>query len=87
MNKTILITGNRKGIGRFLTESYLSKDYNVIGCSRSETDLTHKNYIHILGDVSVENDVKNVVKIGKKKFGKIDILINNAGKASMNHFY
>ena len=32
-----------------------------------------------------EKDVKRIVKESKKKFGSIDILINNAGKASMNH--
>jgi 3-oxoacyl-[acyl-carrier protein] reductase len=35
--------------------------------------------------VSNESDVKNIVKKGYKKFGSIDILINNAGKASLNH--
>ena len=85
MNRTILITGSRKGIGRYLSEYYLDKGYNIIGCSRSESDLTHKNYLHILGDVSNESDVKNIVKEGYKKFGSIDILVNNAGKASLNH--
>ncbi len=85
MNKTILITGNRKGIGRNLTEHYLKNGYNVVGCSRSNTDLIHQNYFHVIGDVTSENDVKRVVKACKKKFGSIDVLINNAGKASMNH--
>tara|TARA_X000000368_G_scaffold177679_1_gene140126 strand:- start:4042 stop:4737 length:696 start_codon:yes stop_codon:yes gene_type:complete len=86
MSKTILITGSRKGIGRFLVEYYLNKNYNVIGCSRTPSDLVHTNYLHIEGDVSVEKDVINIVKLGFKKFNSIDILINNAGKASLNHF-
>ena len=85
MNKTILITGNRKGIGRSLTEHYLLKGYNVVGCSRSESDLIHRNYFHVLGNVTSEDDVKRVVKEAKTRFGSIDVLINNAGKASMNH--
>ena len=84
-NKTILITGSRKGIGRFLSQYYLDKGYNVIGCSRSESDLTHNNYIHFLCDVKNELEVKQTVKEGKKRFGDINILINNAGKASLNH--
>lgn len=83
--KTILITGNRKGIGRYLSEYYLEKGFNVIGCSRSETDLKHQNYIHFLCDVKEESEVKKTVKEGKKHFGNINILINNAGKASLNH--
>ena len=85
MSKTILITGNSKGIGRYLSEYYLKKGYNVIGCSRSTSDLKHNNYIHFEGDVSIEKDVINIVKKGKKHFGSIDILINNAGRASLNH--
>jgi 3-oxoacyl-[acyl-carrier protein] reductase len=83
--KTFLITGNRKGIGRFLTENYLNLGYNVIGCSRSKTDLTHLNYIHFECDVSDEKNVKRVLKAGLEKFGSIDVLINNAGIASLNH--
>ena len=83
--KTILITGNRKGIGRYLSEYYLEKGHNVIGCSRSLSDLKHNNYIHLICDVKEESIVKKTVKEGKKKFGNINVLINNAGKASLNH--
>ena len=82
----ILITGNRKGIGRYLSEHYLEKDHIVLGCSRSESDLQNKNYRHYLVDVSKEEDIKKMVFAVKKEFGKIDVLINNAGIASMNHF-
>lgn len=84
-NPTILITGNRKGIGLHLTKYFINKNYNVIGCSRSESDFEHTNYIHLICDVSDEKAVKRVVKQGKKTFGSIDILINNAGVASLNH--
>jgi len=83
--KNILITGNRKGIGRYLSEYYLDNGHNVIGCSRSDSDLNHKNYIHLLCDVKIESDVKKTVKEAKKRFGEINVLINNAGKASLNH--
>ena len=85
MNKNLLITGNRKGIGRYLTEYYLSKGFNVIGCSRSKSDLIHENYYHFIGDVSIESDVIRIVREGKKILGSINVLINNAGKASLNH--
>lgn len=85
MSKTILITGNRKGIGLHLTKYYLEKGFNVIGCSRSESKLTHPCYFHILGDVSDEKKVTDIVKQAKRKFGTVDILINNAGVASLNH--
>ena len=43
---TILITGNRKGIGLHLTKYFINKSYNVIGCSRSKSDFEHPNHIH-----------------------------------------
>lgn len=85
MGSTILITGNRKGIGLHLTNYYLNKGNNVIGCSRGESNLSHPNYLHIKADVSNEKMVKKVISESKKKFKIIDVLINNAGLASLNH--
>ena len=83
--KTILITGNRKGIGRYLSEFYLEKGFHVVGYSRSDSDLSHNNYKHFLCDVRVETEVKKTVREIKKQYSGVDILINNAGKASLNH--
>lgn len=84
-NKLMLITGTRKGIGRFLAEYYIEKGYYVIGCSRGESDLIHRNYKHYCLDVSIESQVKNLFSDLRKKFRRLDVLINNAGVASMNH--
>lgn len=86
MAKVVLITGARKGIGRELSIHYLLKGYTVIGCSRGESDLEDENYKHFCLDVSDEKSVVKMVRGVKKEFGAIDILINNAGVASMNHF-
>ncbi len=83
----MIITGTRKGIGRFLSEYYLQKNFIVCGCSRSDSDLKHENYFHYCLDVGDENAVKKMVVDVRKKFGGIDILINNAGIASMNHSF
>ncbi len=86
MSKILLITGSRKGIGRYLTEYYLEKGFVVIGFSRTESDLNHKNYKHILLDVADESAVSKSVRTIYKEYKRIDYLINNAGIASMNHF-
>ena len=84
-NKTIFITGNRKGIGLHLTKYYLEKGFNVLGCSRENSEIQHANYEHFICDVTDENSVKETVRQAKKRYGTIDILINNAGIASLNH--
>lgn len=81
----IIITGTSKGIGKALVEYYLGCGHTVIGCSRSASTIEHVNYIHFFLDVSDEKAVVSMIRTVKKEFGKIDILINNAGMASMNH--
>jgi len=87
MNKIIIITGTRIGIGRYLAEYYLKKGMNVVGCSRSETNLEDKNYKHFCLDVADEKAVGKMISSVTKKYKKIDYLINNAGIASMNHSF
>ncbi len=81
----ILITGTRKGIGRYLVEHYTSLGHQVIGCSRNETEYSIDNYQHFSLDVCDEKEVKKMFSQIRKSFGRLDILINNAGIASMNH--
>jgi len=84
--RVMLITGTRKGIGRYLCEYYLGKGYRVAGCSRKEANIPHSNYLHYNLNVGNEKDVVRMVRDVSSKFETIDILINNAGTASMNHF-
>lgn len=84
-NKICLITGTRKGIGRYLAEYYLASGMQVIGCSRSKVNLSHPKYLHYTADVSDEKAVKKIFLTVRKKIGRMDVLINNAGVAAMNH--
>jgi len=82
---SMLITGTSKGIGKYLVEYYISKGFNVIGCSRREVDNDTKNYQHFCLDVTGGNKIKTLFREIRKKYGHLDMLINNAGIASMNH--
>ncbi len=84
-DRVIVITGTRKGIGRFLAEYYLAQNMIVCGCSRSACDLDNPRYIHYELDVADEKSVEKMVFDIYKRFRKIDFLVNNAGIASMNH--
>tara|TARA_B100001057_G_scaffold214691_1_gene215015 strand:+ start:1295 stop:2020 length:726 start_codon:yes stop_codon:yes gene_type:complete len=83
--KIILITGTSKGIGYYLANYYIKKNYIVIGCSRTINKVKNKNYHHYILDISDENKVVKMFSEIRKKFKKLDFLINNAGVASMNH--
>ena len=86
MDRIIIITGTRKGIGRYLAEQYLQEGDIVYGCSRRICDIEHPNYHHARLDVSDEAEVVSFVRNVYKNHKHIDVLINNAGCASMNHF-
>jgi len=83
--QVMVITGTRKGIGRFLAEYYAQHGYDVVGCSRASSDLQLPGYQHHCLDVADEPAVKSMFLEISKKYGRVDVLINNAGIASMNH--
>ena len=85
MNRVIIITGTRKGIGNYLAQQYLADGDIVYGCSRRNCDIEHPNYKHVRLDVSDEPAVVEFVRNVYKEQKRIDVLINNAGMASMNH--
>lgn len=84
-DSVVLITGTRKGIGRHLAEHYVQRGAQVVGCSRSAPEWTLANYTHFETDVTDEAAVRKMVAAVGKQFGRLDVLINNAGIASMNH--
>jgi 3-oxoacyl-[acyl-carrier protein] reductase len=86
MNKVVIITGTRKGLGYELCNYFLNEGDIVYGCSRRNSAIEHLNYTHFSLDVADENAVINMVRHIYKNHKRIDILINNAGAASMNHF-
>lgn len=83
--RVMIITGASKGIGRFLAGHFVERGFHVVGCSRTDADLQSPNHQHYCLDVADEVQVRKMfVDIGRTH-GRVDILINNAGVASMNH--
>lgn len=85
-DKTALITGGSKGIGKGIAEAYLKEGAEVIICGRSEESLkaAHKelsalgNVSFITADIANKQDVKRLAFEIRSKWGKLDILVNNA---------
>lgn len=86
-NKVAIITGSGVGIGRAIALAFADEGANVVVCSRTEKDfletkrLVEKNSVECLAlkcDVSKITDVKNLIKKTVEKFGRIDVLVNNA---------
>ena len=83
--EVVFITGARKGIGRFLATHFAARGAVVEGCSRRAPDWTLESYTHHLADVSDESQVRSVLDSVRKRHGRLDVVVNNAGIAFMNH--
>ena len=83
--EVVLITGTRKGIGRYLAEHFVRKGALVVGCSREMPEWELENYTHHCLNVADEVQVKAMLSLIRKQHNRLDVLINNAGVASMNH--
>ena len=83
-SRTVLVTGATRGLGRALVEHYLAIGDRVIGCGRGESAVAHPCYMHVRLDVTDAAAVGALFTDLKKRMKTLDVLINNAGVASMN---
>jgi NAD(P)-dependent dehydrogenase (short-subunit alcohol dehydrogenase family) len=83
MAKTVLISGCSSGIGRMTAELFAARGWNVAATARDATPLaswlTGANVIALQLDVTDEASIASAVATAARRFGAIDVLVNNAG--------
>ena len=89
MDKVAMITGATRGIGKQIALTLANEGYNIVLNYRTKNDelIQAKNEIEsknvkcltVQGDVTNFEDCKQMIESAIKEFGKIDVLINNAG--------
>jgi NAD(P)-dependent dehydrogenase (short-subunit alcohol dehydrogenase family) len=94
--KVALITGASKGIGLGTALNLVIEGANVAICARNRENLktaatfifekTGTEVLYLEADVTKEDDCKRIVTATADKYGRIDILINNAGTSSAHPF-
>jgi meso-butanediol dehydrogenase / (S,S)-butanediol dehydrogenase / diacetyl reductase len=86
--KVALITGGSLGLGKATARLFAQEGANVVITGRTEKTLVEKvgkakeaghEISHIVSDVSIESNCREAVDFTLDKYGKIDILFNNAG--------
>lgn len=89
MDKVAMITGATRGIGKQIALTLANEGYNIVLNYRTENDELKqlKNEIEnkkvkcltVQGDVTNFEDCKQMIESAIKEFGKVDVLVNNAG--------
>ena len=81
--KVWMITGAGRGLGRAFAEEAAEHGDSVIAAIRKITDadplMKNENVLPVIMDVTKKEEIASAVDAGIKKFGRIDVLINNAG--------
>jgi 3-oxoacyl-[acyl-carrier protein] reductase len=84
-DRVAIVTGSSRGIGRYLAEHLLDRGYCVVGCSRGQCPWSAAGYTHMMCDVTVDDDVNQLIRRTVEEVAVPWAVINNAGAASMNH--
>ena len=92
LGRVAVITGSSKGIGKAIALEFASKGYNVVLNARDERELSEalndmrkslegnkERVTYLAGDISQENVCTSLIDHTIKTFGRIDVLVNNAG--------
>ena len=87
-NKSVIVTGSGRGIGEYIAKRLGREGANIVVTGRTTKDIEKVSEeinndggrsIFIKGDVTREEDVKKVIHGTIKEFGKVDLVVNNAG--------
>jgi 3-oxoacyl-[acyl-carrier protein] reductase len=75
--RVVVVTGTSRGLGRDLAQHYAGSA-QVVGLQRSDATLEHPSYLPLACDVSSEADVDRCAREVMTRFGRVDLVINNA---------
>jgi NAD(P)-dependent dehydrogenase (short-subunit alcohol dehydrogenase family) len=87
--KVVVVTGAGSGIGQALAVGFVADGAQVIGFERNAAGLDETqrmcggSIVAVVGDVTSETDVQRLVATALERFGRIDVLFNNAGIAHL----
>jgi len=83
--KAVIVTGGGKGVGRGITSRFLEAGAGVVICGRTEPDelpsVDGREAVFVAADVRDLDQIANLVEQTTSRFGRLDVLVNNAGGA------
>ena len=96
-DKVAMVTGARQGLGKSISLGMAEAGADLVICDRitddgklaetaKEIEALGRKTLSLGGDITIEEDVDNIVKKAIEEFGSIDILVNNAGVTAQDSF-
>jgi NAD(P)-dependent dehydrogenase (short-subunit alcohol dehydrogenase family) len=83
--KAVIVTGGSRGVGRGISERFLAAGADVVICGRSEPEempeANGRKALFCAADVRDVEQIAAVVEFTSERFGRLDVLVNNAGGA------
>src|SRR5687768_12034731 len=83
--KVVIVTGGTKGIGRVMVDTFMAAGADAVVCARNAPEepiaVDGREALFVPCDVRDPEQVKAVVQAALDRFGRIDVLVNNAGGA------
>ncbi|MBV8979498.1 MAG: SDR family oxidoreductase [Acidimicrobiia bacterium] len=83
--KSVIVTGGCRGIGRGIAERFLEAGADVVVCCRHEPDTLpnadRRDAVFVAADVRDPDECERVVNVAVERFGRLDVVVNNAGGA------
>jgi NAD(P)-dependent dehydrogenase (short-subunit alcohol dehydrogenase family) len=82
-DKSVIVTGGTRGIGRGIVKAFHDAGYRVLACARNEPEKPlrdgDREAIFMVCDVRDPEQIEAVIERAQAEFGGLDVLINNAG--------
>jgi short-subunit dehydrogenase len=88
--KVAVVTGGSSGLGRAIARTFIAQSAKVVICARSvekleatarELDSSGDNILAVPADVTKQIDVERLIARTIERFGRLDVLVNNAGRS------
>jgi NAD(P)-dependent dehydrogenase (short-subunit alcohol dehydrogenase family) len=77
--RVVVVTGGAKGIGRAISERFLSAGARVVVCGRRAPEHPVDGALFVAADVREPDAAAAVVTAAVERYGRLDVLVNNAG--------
>jgi NAD(P)-dependent dehydrogenase (short-subunit alcohol dehydrogenase family) len=95
--KVAIVTGARQGLGKSIALGMAEAGADLVICDRvvddgklsgtaEEIKSLGRRALSLGGDITIEDDVNNIVNKAREEFGRIDVLVNNAGVTAQDSF-